>query len=52
MIISCSRSDIERDGSLAGLAGADAADLAQRCIDNTYGEVAVVNNSDAAIRRP
>jgi hypothetical protein len=34
------------------LAGADAAALARRCVDNTYGEVAVVNNSDSAIGRP
>jgi hypothetical protein len=32
-------------------AGADAAELARQCIDNTYGEVAVVNNSDSAIGR-
>ena len=31
------------------LAGADAAALARRCVDNTYGEIAVVNNSDSAI---
>ncbi len=38
--------DIER------LAGADAAGLARECLDNTYGEIAVVNNSDSAIGRP
>jgi hypothetical protein len=32
-------------------AGADAADLARQCIDNTYGDVAVVNNSESAIGR-
>lgn len=34
------------------LAGVDAAALARRCVDNTYGEIAVVNNSDSAIGRP
>jgi hypothetical protein len=36
-------SDVER------LAGADAAAVAERCVDNTWGEIAVVNNQDAAI---
>ncbi len=30
-------------------ASTDAAALARRCVDNTYGEVAVVNNTDSAI---
>jgi hypothetical protein len=38
-------------GDIERLAGADAAELAQRCLDNTYGEIAVVNNSDSAIGR-
>ncbi len=36
-------------GDIERLAGGDAAELAQRCLDNTYGEIAVVNNSDSAI---
>lgn len=36
-------SEIER------LAGQDAAALASTCVDNQYGEVAVVNNQDTAI---
>jgi hypothetical protein len=36
-------------GDIERFAGADAAELAQRCLDNTYGEIAVVNNSDSAI---
>ncbi len=36
--------DIER------LAGKEAAELADRCVDNRYGEIAVVNNNDSAIR--
>ncbi len=35
--------DIER------LAGEEAAELAARCVDNDYGEIAVVNNADLAI---
>jgi hypothetical protein len=35
--------DIER------LAGKEAAELAGRCVDNQYGEIAVVNNYDSAI---
>jgi hypothetical protein len=35
--------DIER------LAGKEAAELAARCVDNDYGEIAVVNNADSAI---
>jgi len=35
--------DIER------LAGKEAAELAGRCVDNQYGEIAVVNNHDSAI---
>ena len=31
------------------LAGSDASALASTCVDNTYGEVAVINNQDAAI---
>ncbi|MGB5758579.1 MAG: hypothetical protein WBM50_16815 [Acidimicrobiales bacterium] len=31
------------------LAGDAAADLADRCVDNEYGEIAVVNNGDEAI---
>lgn len=38
-------------GDIERLAGGDAAELAQRCLDNTYGEIAVVNNSDSAIGR-
>lgn len=29
--------------------GSDAEALADRCIDNTYGEIAFVNNRDDAI---
>jgi hypothetical protein len=39
---------------LAGVertAGPDAAALAERCLDNTYGEVAIVNNEQNGIRR-
>ncbi len=32
-------------------AGLDAAALAERCLDNTYGEVAIVNNDQNGIRR-
>lgn len=35
--------DVER------LAGSDAADLAHRCVDNTYREIAVINNTNNAI---
>ena len=35
--------DVER------LAGPDAAALAARCVDNTYGEIAIVNNQRDAI---
>jgi hypothetical protein len=35
--------DIER------IAGADVAAIAEDCVDNVHGEIAVVNNSDAAI---
>jgi hypothetical protein len=35
--------DLER------LAGPDAARLAAACVDNTYGEIAVVNNAPGAI---
>jgi hypothetical protein len=35
--------DVARSG------GAAAADLAARCLDNTYGEIAVVNNQSDAI---
>ena len=38
-------------GDIERLAGEDAAELAQGCLDNTYGEIAVVNNSDSAIDR-
>lgn len=31
------------------LAGREAADLAERCVDNRYGEIAVVNNYATAI---
>lgn len=31
------------------LAGPQASSLAADCVDNTYGEIAVVNNSDTAI---
>jgi hypothetical protein len=31
------------------LAGKEAAELAGRCVDNQYGEIAVVNNHDSAI---
>ena len=34
------------------LAGDEAAGLAERCLDNTFGEVAVVNNQRDAIGRP
>lgn len=34
------------------LAGSDAADLARGCVDNTFGEIAIVNNSGSAIGRP
>ncbi len=34
---------------IARIAGPEAADLAGRCADNTYGEIAVVNNYDTAI---
>ena len=34
---------------IENIAGAEAADLAGRCTDNTYGEIAVVNNYDTAI---
>ncbi|MGK2884267.1 MAG: hypothetical protein ACSLE8_05750 [Rhodococcus sp. (in: high G+C Gram-positive bacteria)] len=33
-------------------AGSDAADLARECVDNTIGEIAIVNNSGSAIGRP
>ncbi len=35
--------DVER------IAGPQASALAAQCVDNTYGEIAVVNNADAAI---
>jgi len=35
--------DVER------IAGSAASALAARCVDNTYGEIAVVNNADTAI---
>lgn len=31
------------------LAGSDAADLARACVDNTTGQIAIVNNSGSAI---
>ncbi|MEQ8717892.1 MAG: hypothetical protein RIE08_09800 [Acidimicrobiales bacterium] len=31
------------------LAGEAAADLAERCVDNQYGEIAIVNNQSDAI---
>lgn len=31
------------------IAGGDAEALARQCVDNTYGEIAVVNNDDTAI---
>ena len=31
------------------IAGQQAAELARRCVDNTYGDIAVVNNSDTSI---
>ena len=34
---------------IANMAGPEAGDLAGRCADNTYGEIAVVNNYDTAI---
>lgn len=34
---------------IADIAGPDAAALAGLCVDNDYGEIAVVNNSDNAI---
>ena len=34
------------------LAGSDAADLARECVDNTFGEIAIVNNSGSAVGRP
>ncbi len=34
---------------IENIAGPEAADLAGRCADNTYGEIAVVNNCDTAI---
>lgn len=36
-------------GDVEGIAGSQAAALAARCVDNTYGEIAVVNNADTAI---
>jgi hypothetical protein len=36
--------DVER------LVGPDAAALAARCVDNLYGEIALVNNDDDGIR--
>ena len=36
-------------GAVERLAGGTAADLARECVDNTYGEIAVVNNVDDAI---
>ena len=35
--------DVER------IAGPEAASLASRCVDNQYGEIAMVNNVDTAI---
>ena len=35
--------DVER------IAGLQVSELAARCVDNTYGEIAVVNNADTAI---
>ena len=35
--------DVER------IAGSQASALAAECVDNAYGEIAVVNNSDTAI---
>lgn len=37
--------------SVKTLLGRDAAALAERCVDNEYGEIAMVNNSDDAIGR-
>lgn len=31
------------------IAGSEASALAAKCVDNTYGEIAVVNNADTAI---
>jgi len=36
-------------GEVTGLLGSEAGALASRCVDNAYGEVAVVNNADEAI---
>ena len=35
---------------LVGVAGRGAADLAERCVDNRYGEIAIVNNDRDGIR--
>ena len=37
--------------SVKTLLGRDAAALAERCVDNEYGEIAIVNNYDDAIGR-
>ncbi len=34
---------------IEAIAGPEAASLARRCVDNTYGEIAVVNNYHTAI---
>ena len=36
---------------VAGAAGPEAAALAERCLDNAFGEVAIVNNQQDGIRR-
>ncbi len=36
-------------GYIERFAGAEAAELARQCLDNTTGEVAVFNNSDSAV---
>ena len=36
-------------GAIERVVGADAAELAAACVDNTYGEIAVTNNSGSAI---
>ena len=36
-------------GDVERIAGPQASALAAKCVDNTYGEIAVVNNADTAI---
>lgn len=37
--------------SVLAIAGEDAETLVDSCLDNTYGEIAIINNFDSAVRK-